>query len=83
MAQHSPELMDVIFTEQASSQLNQFESRYPKLAELIQEVLSQDPRPAYHKDSDTSKTYGMTLYELNIQWQVTNQQNVVLTIQKI
>ena len=83
VAQHSPELMDVTFTEQASCQLDLFESRYPKLAALIQEVLSQDPRPAYHKDSHSDKTYGMSLYDLNIHWQVINQQNLVLAIQKI
>ena len=47
---------------------------------LIQEVLSQDPRPAYHQNSQPDKTYGMALYDLNIQWQVIKQQNVVLTI---
>jgi len=82
LAQHSPELMAVTFTEHANSQLNKFEQRYPNLASLIQEVLSQDPRPAYHTDSHSDKTYGMSLYELNIQWQVIKQQNVVLAIQK-
>jgi tRNA-Thr(GGU) m(6)t(6)A37 methyltransferase TsaA len=80
MAQHSPELMAVTFTKQANGQLKKLEQRYPALASLIQEVLSQDPRPAYHQHSHPDKTYGMTLYELNIQWQVMNQQNVVLTI---
>ena len=83
VAQHSPELMEVNFSEQASNQLSEFALRYPKLPALIQEVLSQDPRPAYHKDSHLDKTYGMTLYDLNIQWQVINQQNVVVAIQLI
>ena len=80
MAQHSPELMAVIFSEQAKTQVKNLEPRYPALGSLIQEVLSQDPRPAYHQNSRLDKTYGMTLYDLNIQWQVINQQNVVLTI---
>lgn len=82
MAQHSPELMAVTFTEQANAQLQQFEQHNPTLGQLIQEVLSQDPRPAYHQNSQPDKTYGMTLYDLNIQWHVINQQNVVLAIQK-
>lgn len=82
MAQHCPELMAVIFTEQAKGQLQQFEQSYPALASLIVEVLSQDPRPAYHQNSHSDKTYGMALYDLNIQWQVIQQQNLVLTIQK-
>jgi tRNA-Thr(GGU) m(6)t(6)A37 methyltransferase TsaA len=80
MAQYSPELMSVTFTEQAIGQLEKLKQRYPKLDLLIQEVLSQDPRPAYHGDDHSSKTYGMTLYDLNIQWQVINKQNIVLTI---
>lgn len=82
MAQHSPELMAVTFTEQANEQLTQLEHRYPALDSLIQEVLSQDPRPAYHQDSQPDKIYGMTLYDLNIQWQVIKQQNVVIAIQQ-
>jgi hypothetical protein len=81
MAQHNPELMVVTFTEQANAQLKKIEQRLPALSSLIQEVLSQDPRPAYHKDSQPDKTYGMTLYDLNIEWQVVNQQNIVLAIQ--
>ena len=80
MAQHSPELMAVIFSEQANAQLKNLEPRYPAIGSLIQEVLSQDPRPAYHQNSLLDKTYGMILYDLNIQWQVIKQQNVVLTI---
>lgn len=82
IAQHSPELMAVVFTEKAKEQLQQLTQSYSALGTLIQEVLSQDPRPAYHQNAHSEKTYGMTLYDLNIQWQVIEQQNVVLTIQK-
>ena len=80
VAQLTPEVMVVTFTTQAKKQLKSLENRYPALTSLIQEVLSQDPRPAYHKDSHIDKIYGMALYDLNIQWQVINQQNTVLTI---
>lgn len=83
MAQHEPELLPVIFSEQAKEQLDLLTSRYPSLKSLISEVLSQDPRPAYHQNSHSDKSYGMTLYDLNIQWHVINQQNVVDRIQKI
>jgi hypothetical protein len=82
MAQYSPDLMDVTFTEQANEQLKKIKHLYPTLTLIIQEVLSQDPRPAYHKNSQPDKIYGMTLYDLNIQWQVINQQNVVLAVQQ-
>ena len=82
IAQKSPELMPVELSSQALNQLALHKNTYPNLAALIQEVLSQDPRPAYHKNTEPTKTYGMNLYDLNIQWQVTNQQNLVLSIEK-
>jgi tRNA-Thr(GGU) m(6)t(6)A37 methyltransferase TsaA len=82
MAQYSPELMVVIFSEQANKQLPPLKQRYPALDSLITEVLSQDPRPAYHQNSHPDKTYGMSLYDLNIQWQVIDQQNIVIAIQQ-
>lgn len=83
MAQHCPELMNITFSEQANDQLTKLEQCYPALGSLIREVLSQDPRPAYHQNSLADKIYGMTLHDLNIQWQVIEQQNVVLAINKI
>lgn len=83
IAHFSPKLMAVSFSEQATQQLQKLASNYQDLQSLIEEVLSQDPRPAYHQESQPDKTYGMTLYDLNIQWQVIQQQNVILTIQKI
>jgi tRNA-Thr(GGU) m(6)t(6)A37 methyltransferase TsaA len=83
IAQDCPELMAVIFSEPAKEQIQKLESSYPALNSLIVEILSQDPRPAYHQNSHPDKIYGMTLYDLNIQWQVVKQQNVVMTIQKI
>ncbi len=80
MAQHSPELMSVTFTKLAIEQLKKLEQHYPKLEALIREVLGQDPRPAYHKGSRTDKIYGIALYDLNIQWQIVGQQNMVLAI---
>ncbi|WP_299079408.1 tRNA (N6-threonylcarbamoyladenosine(37)-N6)-methyltransferase TrmO [uncultured Paraglaciecola sp.] len=82
IAQDSPDLMEVTFNKQATEQLQQLEHSYPTLGTLIREVLSQDPRPAYHHNSQPDKTYGMGLYDLNIQWQVIQQQNVVIAIQK-
>lgn len=80
IAQHSPIQMAVTFTAQATGQIEKLEHQYPLLNSLIQEVLAQDPRPAYHKDTLPDKIYGMTLYDMNIQWQVINQRNVVLTV---
>ncbi|WP_289028000.1 tRNA (N6-threonylcarbamoyladenosine(37)-N6)-methyltransferase TrmO [uncultured Paraglaciecola sp.] len=82
LAQTAPELMQVEFSNDAFNQLSKLESHYPSLKTLVKEVLAQDPRPAYHKTTEPDKIYGMSLYDLNIQWRVSKQVNIVLTVQK-
>lgn len=82
IAQDCPDIMPVVFSDHAATELNEMTSTYPNLRSLIQEVLSQDPRPAYHQQSQPDKTYGMTLYNVNIQWQVKDLINLVLSVQK-
>jgi putative methyltransferase, YaeB/AF_0241 family len=59
----------VTFSPEAESQISALESRYPELRLLIEQVLSQQPQPAYH-GKDRNKSYGMALYDLNIRWQI-------------
>jgi tRNA-Thr(GGU) m(6)t(6)A37 methyltransferase TsaA len=80
MAQHSPELMPVEFLPHVYSQLVEAKKLHPELQQLITEVLSQDPRPAYHGKTQSDKTYGMSLYNFNIQWQVIEHKNHVIDI---
>lgn len=68
-AQQQPQAsINVVFTNQAQADLSQHEQRQSELALLIEQVLAQDPRPAYKKGKDDDKVYGMCLYDLNIQW---------------
>lgn len=81
-AQQAPTHMDVTFCAQALKQLHSHQKDLAHLQSLITEVLAQDPRPAYHKKKQSEKTYGMTLYDFNIRWQVENGSNQVLSIEK-
>ncbi|RKF15493.1 tRNA (N6-threonylcarbamoyladenosine(37)-N6)-methyltransferase TrmO [Alginatibacterium sediminis] len=38
--------------------------------QVVDEVLSQDPRPAYHRKQITVREYGIHLFNFNIRWQV-------------
>lgn len=62
--------LKVQFTETATAQISKFEDNYPDLANLIEQVLMQDPRPAYKSDKLDEKQYGMSLYHFNICWQM-------------
>ena len=81
-AQCSPELMPVCFSDQSQQQLLAMSKHYPDLQTLIIEILGQDPRPAYHAETESNKSYGMSLYDLNIQWRVCDGTCLVETITK-
>ncbi|XTZ37616.1 tRNA (N6-threonylcarbamoyladenosine(37)-N6)-methyltransferase TrmO [Salmonella enterica] len=61
----------VTFTAEIESQLIRLETRYPHLKLFLQEVLAQDPRPAYRKDEEQGKTYAVWLLDFNVRWRVT------------
>lgn len=70
--------IEVIFSENGLVQLQQFQESYPELQQLIVQVLTQDPRPAYHQES--GREYGVALYDLNICWIVQGEVFEVLSV---
>ncbi len=62
--------LQVEFTASAQQQLAGFSVVYPDLSPLIQEVLQQDPRPAYQRRQLSDRIYGMTLWNINVQWRM-------------
>ena len=55
---------------------------YPELDSFIEKVLKQDPRPAYKKSKTGLQEYGMSLFDLNIKWQVLDSHATVIEITK-
>ena len=73
--------ISVRFSATALVQLGQWVENYPELKQLIEQVLSQDPRPAYHQED--GREYGVALYDLNICWVVLGGEFEVLTIGRV
>ncbi|MCS3434482.1 tRNA (N6-threonylcarbamoyladenosine(37)-N6)-methyltransferase TrmO [Klebsiella sp. BIGb0407] len=83
-AQHAPDAdMPVYFIPAIQRQLGQLEIRYPHLSRFIQQVLAQDPRPAYRKGEETGKTYAVSLLDFNVRWRVTEQGFEVFAIEAV
>ncbi|MCK5727232.1 MAG: tRNA (N6-threonylcarbamoyladenosine(37)-N6)-methyltransferase TrmO [Thiotrichaceae bacterium] len=82
-APNTPETnITVQYTNNATQQCAEQQASHPaQLAELITQILLQDPRPAFHQHNETARIYGMKLYQLNIQWTYNNQQITVLSIE--
>ena len=51
-----------------------------KQKEIVEQILSQDPRPAYQDDSD--RIYGMQYADLEIKFQVKDEKILVCSIEK-
>ncbi|WP_371373227.1 tRNA (N6-threonylcarbamoyladenosine(37)-N6)-methyltransferase TrmO [Thalassotalea aquiviva] len=74
--------LQVNFTSKAQLQLQSLGEQYPKLSTFIEQVLAQDPRPAYKKQQQDKQIYGMSLYDLNIRWQINAHCCDVIDIEK-
>jgi tRNA (adenine37-N6)-methyltransferase len=79
-APDAPPLMTVEFTPLAESALECARARHPELRAFIAEVLAQDPRPAYRRQTDEDREYGVHLYEFNVRWTVKNGINQVVAL---
>ena len=72
--------LEVLFSVQAKLFLES-QQNYPQLTILIEQVISQDPRPAYKRKNCHEQTYAISLYHFNIKWKVTGKLAIVEDIQ--
>jgi len=84
-AQQQPyQAISITFSIQAQGDIKKYQQDYADLVLLIEQVLAQDPRPAYKKQQGDNKVYGMKLYDFNILWRVIHDNIIeVLSINKI
>lgn len=72
------EAVQVEFSEPARRRCREHQEQgYPGLCELIEQVLRQDPRPAYRRGQVDSHAYGFRLYDLDIRFHSEGERLVV------
>jgi tRNA-Thr(GGU) m(6)t(6)A37 methyltransferase TsaA len=76
-----PPCLPVNWSAGALRALTALEPAEPGLAALIEQVLAQDPRPAYQDDAQ--RCYGVRLHALNIRFRVDTDGVEVLEIQRL
>lgn len=64
--QGAPAQLAVTFSANAAEQCAAHSAQFPHLVALIEEVLAQDPRPAYANDPE--RIYGVRLYQFDVKW---------------
>lgn len=80
-AETPPPALSISWSPQAHADLTALSQPPAGLATLIEEVLAQDPRPAYQDDPE--RRYGIRLYDYNIRFRVNGLCAEVLEIQPI
>ena len=80
--------ISVIFSDLAETQCTELErSGTLGMRRLIEQILSQDPRPAYKKDVDEESSekqhFGMRLYDFDLRWTIKADQVEVLELSSV
>jgi tRNA-Thr(GGU) m(6)t(6)A37 methyltransferase TsaA len=81
-AEFAPEKkMQVEYSKLAYLKLNTLANAYPELQTLLNNILEQDPRPAYKSATKDDKIYSVLLHNFDIKWQVRDTINYVIDIE--
>lgn len=76
--------LTVHFSDAAERQCAALEaSGIPDLRLLIEQLLRADPRPAYCAERETRQTFGMRLYDFDVQWCTVGNLIEVLALQPV
>ncbi|WP_428772161.1 tRNA (N6-threonylcarbamoyladenosine(37)-N6)-methyltransferase TrmO [Vibrio sp.] len=75
-----PETLDVCFSASCLAELNRRRDAAHVKA-VICEVLAQDPRPAYKKQSQDDKIYSVKLFDLDVKFHVSAKQVEVIAVE--
>ncbi len=80
-AEEEPEKASVIFLPSAVNSLNQ-QANSEQIRQVIEQVLAQDPRPAYKKNKPDNKEYAVNLFNLNVKFTVNDNLVSVTAIER-
>jgi tRNA-Thr(GGU) m(6)t(6)A37 methyltransferase TsaA len=73
-------IMHVNYSPLAYLKLKTALNTYPDFEEVLNNVLEQDPRPAYKSAMEDQKIYSVLLHNIDVKWQVRGTINYVLDI---
>jgi tRNA-Thr(GGU) m(6)t(6)A37 methyltransferase TsaA len=79
-AQEAPVSLAVDFSLSALQKLNSLPDQ-PYYCRVIEQVLAQDPRPAYKKNQNDNREYAVNLFDFNVKFRVEDGKILVTTIE--
>ncbi len=76
--------IEVTFEEQAQQALCKIAGKkQPQMMRLIQQLIKQDPRPAYMKSDAEPREFGMHLHNFNLRWQMRGQRAMIFEVKQV
>ena len=76
--------LEVLFSDTANQFLKMLGERSGnKLRQLVEEVVSLDPRPAYIQDQDSERSFGCKLKRYNVVWTVKDSVATIASIERL
>jgi tRNA-Thr(GGU) m(6)t(6)A37 methyltransferase TsaA len=79
IASESPELSQVEFNPDALTAAQEHAARLDQpVRELIEQMLAQDPKPAYQKP-DPERSYGVKIWDLEVKWRYLKAGHLTIT----
>jgi len=80
-AEEAPRHLPVRFSAHAQQRCEEVREHFPLLAELIEQMLRLDPRPAYQQDA--GRRYGIHLHAFNVVWHFDGDSMIVDDIEDV
>lgn len=72
--------LQVDFSDEADIEIGNAENKYPKLKNIIIEILQLDPRPAYQGTKQTKNEFAIKLYDYDLKWFIENERVIVTSL---
>jgi tRNA-Thr(GGU) m(6)t(6)A37 methyltransferase TsaA len=79
---HPGEAAALTFSDGAREACRHLEDDYPGFGELLRQVLSADPRPAYADRQRHRTEFGLRLYDVNVRWTCRREAIFVHTVER-
>ncbi len=79
-APDAPVSHPVLWTPEGKAALNAYEKKHGAIQSLIEQVLQQDPRPAYRHGKADEKIYGIRLMQADVRFQIRGGNEDVLSV---
>ena len=75
--------LKVILSEETKQEIDRVKNKYPKLENIIVDILQLDPRPAYQEKKQSKNEFAIKLYDYDMKWHIENEVVIVTSLEEL